>query len=149
VSPEPRAPELRVAPADPESTRPSVAVSAQVELEEEDLLGPSGPARPEETMSSFDMPRPSIAVAATPPPPPPEPVWRARDWSQEALPTPQGGRNLEAEEEPPPAGDDDDVGPGPLSRVWVQLRNDPYIAVMAGLGVIIFALLLVFLVLRK
>jgi hypothetical protein len=145
--------------ADPESTRPSAPPPVLMDAGRADdgedfpLLPPDEPSvRVPASFASFDVPQPSpvVPVLAPPPPaPPPEPVWRSRDWSQEALPTPGAGRNLDAEDEPAPLDPDDDVGPGPLSRIWHQLRNDPYIAVMAGLGLIIFVLLLVFLVLRK
>jgi hypothetical protein len=77
-------------------------------------------------------------------------VYKPRDWSQEALPGMGPSRSLEADEEPlhDPYADEDD-GPNPLAKVWQQLRNDPYIAVMAGLGLIILVLLLVFLLLRN
>jgi hypothetical protein len=99
-----------------------------------------------------EPPRPAIAlrpVPPLPPPPPPEPVYRPRDWSQEALPGAGPSRNLDAEDLPPPDPYDDDDVPNPLARIWQQLRNDPYIAVMAGLGLIILVLLLLVLLLRK
>jgi hypothetical protein len=120
----------------------SVAPAAyEDELDDFPLLPPGEPLR-----GPAVMPAP---VVVAPPPPPPEPAWKARDWSQEALPTPQAGRSLEAEEEVSPNDLDDDGEPNPLARAWHLLRNDPYIAVMAGLGLIIFVLLLVFLLLRK
>ncbi|MDP2317560.1 MAG: hypothetical protein Q8P41_32040 [Pseudomonadota bacterium] len=145
----------------PESARPSMSVemprlsvphaypAAAVEVEPTyeddepiDLLPPA-PAR--DTRPVLTM-RPSAPVA---PPPPPEPVYKPRDWSQEALPTPGAARNLDNEEEGTNPYADEDAEPSPLTRVWHQLRNDPYIAVMAGLGLIILVLLLVFLLLRK
>ncbi len=119
------------------------------------------PDEPEEELDLFPSvqiepppdTRPVVAVRpapVAPPPPPPEPVYKPRDWSQEALPGMGPARNLDADEEPAPDPyADEDDGPSPLSKVWHLLRNDPYIAVMAGLGLIIFVLFLVFLLLRK
>ena len=76
-------------------------------------------------------------------------MWKARDWSQEALPTPGAGRNLDTEDEAPAPLPDEDAEPSPVSKIVHLLRNDPYIAVMAGLGVVIFVLLFVILLLRK
>ncbi|MDP2305813.1 MAG: hypothetical protein Q8P18_07275 [Pseudomonadota bacterium] len=103
-----------------------------------------GPAQPVSVQAA-----PPAVIRPAAPPPPPEPVYKARDWSQEALPTSGPSRNLDTEDESPNPFADEDAEPSPLSRVWHQLRNDPYIAVMAGLGAIILVLLFVFLLLRK
>jgi serine/threonine protein kinase len=143
-------PAAHVAPVEVENT---------YDDEEMDLLpepGPSGPAVgvPFQVPATYAAPeraydpRPVVSVRPVPLPPP-EPVYKPRDWSQEALPGANASRNLDTEEEPPNPFADEDAEPSPLSRVWHQLRNDPYIAVMAGLGVIILVLLLVFLLLRK
>ncbi len=127
----------------PRIAAPRAAVEVETFFDEPiDLRAPApAPERP------YD-PRPVVQVRAAPPPPP-EPVYKPRDWSQEALPSVGAGRNLDSEEEPANPYADEDAEPSPLSRVWHQLRTDPYIAVMAGLAVIIFVLFLVFLLLRK
>lgn len=78
-----------------------------------------------------------------------EPTWKARDWAHEPLPS-APLRDLEAEaEEGLPEPEEEPAGPSFLSRVTDQLRNDPYIAVMAGLGLVIVVLFVVFLALRS
>lgn len=91
-----------------------------------------------------------VSVERVEPPRPPEPILKPRDWTHEPLPS-EGGRlrDLDGEDAPPPPEDDEASGPGLLSRVADQLRNDPYVAVMAGLGLIISVLLVVFLALRN
>lgn len=134
---------------------PSAAhVSEEPNYEEEtiDFQEPTATAevRPEPARAPEARPVVAVRPVMAPPPPPPEPVYKPRDWSQEALPGGGPSRNLDAEEEPAPDPyADDDDGPSPVAKILHQLRNDPYIAVMAGLGLIIFVLLLVFLLLRK
>ncbi len=104
--------------------------------------------------SSEATPPPVVTRSPAParPAPPVEPPWRAKSWSEEALPMSTSGRDLESDDQAPAPNDEDEdfeAGPNPLDRIWHQLRNDPYIAVMAGLGLIILVLLLVFLLLRK
>lgn len=123
----------------------AAAIAPVYEEETLDLLNPPLDPVPEPTDH-----RPVVQIQPPAPPPMPEPVWKGKDWSQEALPSTGPARNLEVEEDrgTNPYADEED-GPNPLARLWDQLRNDPYIAVMAGLGLIIFVLLLVFLLLRK
>lgn len=120
-------------------------------------LAQAPPTWVEESLDPEDGAEPTLDVQAIaeppppppkPPPPPPEPAWKARDWSTEALPGQAARRPAAEEPEPDPYADEDDE-PSPLARVWHQLRTDPYIAVMAGLGAVILVLLLVFLLLRK
>ncbi len=91
----------------------------------------------------------AVATPPTPPPPPPEPAFTARDWSHEPLPGGPRGRDLDVDDGPPPDDEEVDEGPGVLTRLLEQLRTDPYIAVMAGLGAVIAVLLLVFLAQRS
>jgi hypothetical protein len=96
--------------------------------------------------------RPSGPAVEAPAPAPQleEPVLRPRDWSHEPLPSPRRLRDVEAEpQDPPSTFEDEPSGPTLVSRVVEQLRNDPYIAVMAGLGFVITVLLLFYLSLRS
>lgn len=76
------------------------------------------------------------------------PVYRAPpgSWADEPLPE-VPGRNLEPDEDVEP--DAEDHEPSALSRLVHQLRTDPYLAVMAGLGLLTVLLLLLFLYLRR
>jgi hypothetical protein len=109
------------------------------------------PVRPSEPDLVATPPRP-----AAPPPPPPEAVFETRNWTHEPLPGARSGprgRDLESEEpsyvEPAEPDDIDDGGPTFIDRALEQLRNDPYIAVMTGLGLMIAVLLVIFLLLRS
>jgi hypothetical protein len=88
------------------------------------------------------------AAAVLPPAPPPlqEPVPRPRDWAHEPLPSPGKLRDLEAEPRDPPstAEDDEPQGPSLLARLRTHL-DDPYVAVMSGLSVLIVVLTLLYL----
>jgi serine/threonine protein kinase len=154
---EPRtdAPRIAVGAVPGVSAGPTVqlATSPRAVLAEEDFLDPvhatADTLEPRTTPAIPLDPRPVVQARPAAPPPPPEPMWKARDWSQEALPTPGAGRNLDAEDEALAPLPDEDAEPSPVAKIWHQLRNDPYIAVMAGLGVVIFILLFVILLLRK
>jgi len=153
---EPRADTPRVPVAAVAAAGPAVhlATAPRPVVAEEDFLGPddaaeAGDREPGTTPAVAIDTRPVVQARPAAPPPPPEPMWKARDWSQEALPTPGAGRNLDAEDEAPAPLPDEDAEPNPVSKIVHLLRNDPYIAVMAGLGVVIFVLLFVILLLRK
>lgn len=122
---------LRDAPA-PRVARPVAPVEREA---------PPPPAAP--------IASPVVPVVAAPAPEediePPRVAPRFSTWADEPLPS-APDRDLDAEadldpEEPPE--------PGPLSRVIDQLRNDPYLAVMAGLGLLTLVLLVVFLSIRE
>lgn len=109
------------------------------------------------------LPRPVAAAAAepaaetSPPPAAPteveeEPSWRPpprREWVDEPLPN-TASRDVADEDDTDLDPEDDEPGePNLLSRVYAQLKNDAYIAVMAGLGLIVLILLVVLLTLRE
>ena len=103
----------------------------------------------------------SAPVPAAPPTPPPAaataeveetPSWRPPprlDWVDEPLPNPTSRDVAEEEDADLDPEDDEPAEPSVVSRVISQLRNDAYIAVMAGLGLIVFILLVVLLTLRE
>jgi hypothetical protein len=130
-----------VIPADPPdvaAVRASFAEpSTETESDTEEPAVRSPTSLPEHT-------RPSIPTSVIPEE---EPSWRPRDWTHEPLPG--GLRDLEAEPEDRASTPDEDAGPNVAAKVLDQLKNDPYIAVMAGLGLIIAVLLVVFLALRS
>lgn len=121
------------------------------------------------------VPRPIPAVDPEPPPPPispppaaapvaaspvPAPVAaepedegaykQPKNWTYEALPRPARTRDVDEDEEPSSSDEPEESDePGLLERAFHQLKNDPYILVMASLGGIIVVLLGVFLMLRK
>jgi hypothetical protein len=77
----------------------------------------------------------------------PEPTWQPRStWTEEPLP---GGAARPEPAEPEEELDPEDEGPSLLERVTDQLRNDPYLAVMAALGGTVVVLLILFLLLRE
>ena len=103
------------------------------------------------------VPPPVAPVAAAPAAAPTEveeePSWRPperRDWVDEPLPNAATRDVADEEDESDLEPEDDEPAePGLLSRVVTQLRNDAYVAVMAGLGFIVLVLLVVLLTLRE
>jgi hypothetical protein len=104
----------------------------------------SGPGRPG---NLANLAAPPTSVSLEPEDLDPDPAPRRRgSWTDEPLPTAPPSRVPVEPEEPELAEDDE---PGVLDRVLQQLRGDPYIAVMAGLGALTLLLLVVFLIIRK
>lgn len=110
-------------------------------------LGAAPASRPPAPVPAAPAP-PAANVAIEEDEPPDEPAWTPRpSWTDEPLP--MAARPAA----PPPVDDEDDADddtdePGLVERVIDQLRNDPYLAVMAVLGSATLLLLVVFLLLR-
>lgn len=105
---------------------------------------------PSVTITRPAAPRPE--PPAPPPEPPEEPAFKApKNWSYEPIPKAPVLRDEEEPEDRPsaPAEDPDDVEPGILEKAVAQLRNDPYVLVMASLAAVIGVLLILYLVIRS
>ena len=80
-----------------------------------------------------------------------EPPFAApRNWTYEPIPrTRTSPQASESEDRPSEIDGDDDGEPGPVQRLLASARTDPFVMVMLGLGGLILALLIVYLVIRS
>jgi hypothetical protein len=137
-------------PAEPSPrAQPEPAALNFAERVEEFGVGPGvslpGPRADDPPSRTGPVPvrRPNLVV---PEPPKPAPSPLSGGWTRQSLPG-QPTRDYDAEDPPTsPPEDADDLEPGPVARIADALRNDPYLAVMSGIGVMLAGLLLYFLV---